>query len=260
MGKDTPRKPVVLPAPRPAARPAASATNGGARSRILLIDDSTLAQAGLRHILSGHPDIELVGCAHDDAEALDACADPTLNVVIISSLCRSIDVLHLIRRMALLHRGGADRVLLLAHDIDDPVCADAETVGVGGVVRTSEPSTFLLAAVRVVARGYGVSSPHRRGPRHGPRVPAPPAPAAPWEALDRLTSREYEVLTIMARGLKNCEIANELLVSENTVKTHVQNVLTKLGLRNRASAIAAAYEMGLTRLTERAAAPTPQSR
>jgi DNA-binding NarL/FixJ family response regulator len=225
--------------------------------RVFLVDDSTLVHAGLQHILAGQPDIELSGYAGDSATALQSCADATLDVMIISSLCRSIDVLQVIQRRAGLHKSGAGQVLLLAHDIGDAVCVGAERLGVGGIVLTSESPVILLAALRVVSRGYAVSAPGHRSPRGDHEESAARTardPALSRELLDRLTSREREVLTIMARGLKNCEIAEELLVSESTVKTHVQNLLTKLGLRNRASAVAVAYEMGLTRAASPCAA------
>jgi DNA-binding NarL/FixJ family response regulator len=231
----------------PEALQPGSTTSDDRNLRIFLIDDSALVHAGLEHTLQSHPDIKLAGHARDDGAALEACLDSTLDALVISSLCRSIDVPHLIQRVAHLHEHGAGRVLLLTNDIGDSVCLTAGKLGVGGIVLTWEPPRILVSALRVVAHGYAVSASGDRSP-HGPQGQQAGTPATRRDALDLLTSRERDVLKLMARGLKNSEIAGELVVSESTVKTHVQNLLTKLGIRNRASAVAIAYELGVTRI------------
>ncbi|MFC8450647.1 LuxR C-terminal-related transcriptional regulator [Kitasatospora sp. NPDC057223] len=211
--------------------------------RILLVDDSSLVHAGLIHIFGGHPDLTLAGCASESSTALEACLDPSLDALVVNVSCRSIDVGHLVHRAAHFADRGASRILLLASDVDDPVCLEADTLGAGGLVLTREAPEHLVSALRLVARGYRVSAPgSRRAPRASPR-----GASGRHQMLDLLTLRERQVLELLARGMKNSEIAAELVVSESTVKTHVQNLLLKLGLRNRASAVAVAYELGVTR-------------
>ncbi|GAA2255756.1 DNA-binding response regulator [Streptomyces ruber] len=212
--------------------------------RVFLIDDSSLALAGLVHILHGHPDLDFVGSARDNPTALEATLDSSLDVLVINTACRSIDVLNLMHRAVHYSGAGISRMLLLTNDANDPVHAEADKLGAGGVVLAWEEPQFLVSAIRLVSGGYRIGVPcqgeadrgriRRQSIRH--------------TTLDLLTLRERQVLTLLARGMKNAEIAGELVVSESTVKTHVQNLLVKLGLRNRASAVAVAYELGITRV------------
>ncbi|MGW7250843.1 response regulator transcription factor [Streptomyces decoyicus] len=211
--------------------------------RIFLIDDSSLVHAGLVHVFRNLPDLSLVGSARDSTTALDACLDTSLDALVVNASCRSIDVAHLVHRAAHYCDTGASRMLLLTNDVDDPLCLEADKLGAGGVVLTWEAPGHLVSALRLVARGYRICPPGCGRSRRA----TPPGQPVRHEAFELLTLRERQVLQLMARGMKNVEIAAELVVSESTVKTHVQNLLVKLGLRNRASAVAAAYELGIAR-------------
>ncbi|MFF7415382.1 LuxR C-terminal-related transcriptional regulator [Streptomyces lydicus] len=212
------------------------------RLRVFLIDDSSLVHAGLVHVLRGYPDLTLVGSARDSPTALEATLDSTLDVLVINTACRSIDVVHLMHRAVHQPGAGISRMLLLTNDANDPVHAEADKLGAGGVVLAWEEPEFLVSAIRLVSGGYRINVPDRGEPDR-----APSRRHIRHSALDLLTLRERQVLELLARGMKNAEIAGELVVSESTVKTHVQNLLIKLGLRNRASAVAVAYESGITR-------------
>ena len=234
-----------------AARSEQTSTPGRRRShenaagplRIFLIDDSSLVHSGLVHAFRDHPDLSLVGSARDSSAGLEACLDTSLDALVVNASCRSIDVAYLVHRAAHYSETGASRMLLMTNDVDDSICMEADKMGAGGVVLTWEAPGHLVSALRLVARGYRISAP---GGGESPRA-SPRGQTARHQMLDLLTLRERQVLQLLARGMKNSEIAGELVVSESTVKTHVQNPLVKLGLRNRASAVAVAYELGITR-------------
>ncbi|MCX2926912.1 response regulator transcription factor [Streptomyces sp. NEAU-W12] len=211
--------------------------------RIFLIDDSSLVHAGLIHVLREYPDLTLVGSARDSPTALEAMLDSSLDVLVINTACRSIDVVNLMHRVVHYSGAGVSRMLLLTNDANTPLHAEAEKLGAGGVVLAWEEPEFLVSAIRLVSGGYRIGIPERAEPDRTP----PRRQSVRHTALDLLTLRERQVLKLLARGMKNAEIAGELVVSESTVKTHVQNLLIKLGLRNRASAVAVAYELGVTR-------------
>ncbi|MEU3861716.1 response regulator transcription factor [Streptomyces sp. NPDC028722] len=226
--------------------PTSDGLDGGEKRaplRIFLIDDSSLVHAGLVDVLRAYPDLTLIGSARDSATALEATLDSSLDVLVINTACRSIDVVHLMHRAAHYAGAGVSRMLLLSNDANNPIHAEAEKLGAGGLVLAWEEPAFLVSAIRLVSGGYRIGVPEQGEPDRAPSR----RPSVHHTALDLLTLRERQVLKLLARGLKNAEIAGELVVSESTVKTHVQNVLMKLGLRNRASAVAVAYELGLTR-------------
>ncbi|MFX4292929.1 response regulator transcription factor [Streptomyces bohaiensis] len=220
-------------------------TEGGAPepTRVFLIDDSSLVHAGLAYVLRGYPDLVLVGSARDSPTALDAMLDASLDVLVVNTACRSIDVVQLMHRAVHHSDAGVSRMLLLTNDPDTPLYPEADKLGAGGVILACEAPEFLVSAIRLVAGGYRVGVPHKSEANRA----TPRRPSVRNSALDLLTLRERQVLTLLARGMRNAEIAGELVVSESTVKTHVQNLLIKLGLRNRASAVAVAYESGITR-------------
>jgi DNA-binding NarL/FixJ family response regulator len=244
--------------------------------KLFLVDESMLAYAGLAAILSSQPDIEIVGRAGTALSTTEPFPDAATDVVVVSALSRSVDISGAIRRISHAHEHGAARIMLLASDVGDPVYLEAARLGVGGIIRSTDEPQVFLAAIRVIASGYSVVPMSRVAispePARPAALPSPlrsrpqpvllpsvsPASAAPsasstsatssassaeWAALlGTLTRREREVLHWLARGLKNGEIAAKLVLSESTVKSHVQNVLMKLGLRNRASAVAFYYE------------------
>jgi DNA-binding NarL/FixJ family response regulator len=216
------------------------------RIKVLVVDDQGLVRAGFRMILEAQPDIEVVGEAADGLDAVAAARRLRPDVVLMDIRMPRLDGLEATRRLA--GPGVADpvRVLMLTtFDLDEYVF-EALRAGASGFLLKDLPREDLVAAVRVVAAGDALLAPQvtrrlieefaRRPPPSGGRDPA---------ALAALTARERETLELLARGLTNAELAEALYVSEHTVKTHVGNVLAKLGLRDRIHAVILAYEVGL---------------
>jgi DNA-binding NarL/FixJ family response regulator len=209
----------------------------------VIADDQAVVRGGLRMILEAQPDLEVVGEASDGSEALDLIRELGPDVVLMDIRMPELDGIEATRRVA--QTGRATRVLVLTTYGMDEFVYDALKAGAAGFLVKTEPPERLVDAVRVVARGEALLAPEitRRlvdrfvaGMR--PNAPAPPE-------LDELTTRELEVLKLVARGLSNAEIAAALYVSDGTVKTHVARVLSKLGLRDRVQAVVFAYESGL---------------
>ncbi|HEU4396562.1 MAG TPA: response regulator transcription factor [Actinomycetota bacterium] len=215
------------------------------RIRVLVVDDQGLVRAGFRMILEAQPDIEVVGEAADGLDAVAAARRLRPDVVLMDIRMPRLDGLEATRRLA--GPGVADpvRVLMLTtFDLDEYVF-EALRAGASGFLLKDLPREDLVAAVRVVAAGDALLAPQvtRRLIEEFARRPAPADPAP--GAIDALTARERETLGLLARGLSNAEMAAALYVSEHTVKTHVGNVLAKLGLRDRIHAVILAYEIGL---------------
>ncbi len=213
--------------------------------RVVLVDDQELVRAGFRMILDAEDDIEVVGQAGDGAHAVELCRDTEADVVLMDIRMPEVDGIEATRR---LHDAGvATRVLMLTtFDLDEYVF-DAVRAGASGFLLKDAPADDLVHAVHVVAAGDALLSPRvtrRLIEEFGRSAPAPVVPDAD-ERLDRLTDREREVLELMARGLSNTEIAETLIVSETTVKTHVGRVLMKLEVRDRVQAVVLAYETGV---------------
>jgi DNA-binding NarL/FixJ family response regulator len=216
------------------------------RIRVLVVDDQGLVRAGFRMILEAQPDIEVVGEAADGLDAVAAARRLRPDVVLMDIRMPRLDGLEATRRLA--GPGVADpvRVLILTtFDLDEYVF-EALRAGASGFLLKDLPREDLVAAVRVVAAGDALLAPQvtRRLIEEFARRP-PPAGGRDPEALEALTARERETLELLARGLTNAELAEALYVSEHTVKTHVGNVLAKLGLRDRIHAVILAYEVGL---------------
>ena len=216
------------------------------RIRVLVVDDQGLVRAGFRMILEAQPDIEVVGEATDGLDAVAAARRLRPDVVLMDIRMPRLDGLEATRRLA--GPGVADpvRVLMLTtFDLDEYVF-EALRAGASGFLLKDLPREDLVAAVRVVAAGDALLAPQvtRRLIEEFARRP-PPAGGRDPEALEALTARERETLELLARGLTNAELAEALYVSEHTVKTHVGNVLAKLGLRDRIHAVILAYEVGL---------------
>jgi DNA-binding NarL/FixJ family response regulator len=223
-------------------------------TRVLLVDDQALVRRGFRLILELEPDITVVGEAGDGREALRITRDLNPDVVVMDIRMPDIDGIEATQR---LHAAGSDaRVLILTTFDPNEYVYQAMRAGASGFLLKDVPSDQLVAAIRTVARGDALLAPAltRRLIEHF--VSHPPPDAARPRGLNDLTRREIEVLTLLARGLSNAEIANVLFLGEATVKTHIGRVLAKLGLRDRVQAVVYAYENGLVHPGDNAAGAT----
>ncbi|WP_131741700.1 response regulator [Actinomadura roseirufa] len=215
--------------------------------RVVIVDDQGMVRTGFGVLLNAQPDIEVVGEAVNGAEGLARVAELRPDVVLMDVRMPVMDGLEATRR--LLAGDAADRpkvLMLTTFDLDDYVY-EALRAGASGFLLKDASATELADAVRVVAAGDALLSPSvtRRLIAEFSRLGAPRAPSR--RRLDVLTERETEVLALVARGLSNGEIAAELVVAEQTVKTHFGRILMKLALRDRAQAIVYAYDVGLVR-------------
>lgn len=211
---------------------------------VLLVDDQAMVRSGLRMILEAESDILVVDEASDGTEAVAKARRVRPDVILMDIRMPEMDGLEATRQIVA--AGGAEgpRVIVLTtFDIDDYVY-EALRAGASGFLLKDAPADDLVAAIRVVAGGEALLAPAvTRRVIEAFATQAPPT--SPVRGLDDLTERETEVLQLIARGLSNGEIAEELFVGETTIKTHVSHILTKLGLRDRVQAVVAAYESGL---------------
>ena len=212
---------------------------------VLIADDQTLVRAGFRAILEEQPGINVVGEAADGRDAIDLARKRHPDVVLMDIQMPDLDGIQATRRIVEeAHESYPVAVLMLTtFDLNEYVY-EALRAGASGFLLKDVPPEQLVAAVRVVAAGDALIAPTitKRLIEQFTRT-APPSTPPP--ALEQLTPREVEVLTLIARGLSNGEIASELVLSEATVKTHVKRVLSKLSVRDRVQAVVLAYEAGL---------------
>jgi DNA-binding NarL/FixJ family response regulator len=213
--------------------------------RLAIVDDQALVRAGLRLILEAEPDLEVVAEASDGSQALAVAAAHRLDVLLMDVRMPGTDGLTATRRLVELRAedpGSSPPVLILTTFDDDEVLWGAIDAGAAGFVLKDTPADDLVAAVRTTASGGSWLDP-RVTPRLLTHLRS--RPRADASSLSDLTAREVEVLELMARGATNTEIAARLYLGERTVKTHIGNLFTKLGARDRAAAILAAFRAGL---------------
>jgi DNA-binding NarL/FixJ family response regulator len=208
---------------------------------VVVADDQGMVRAGFRSLLGGEPDIKVVGEAADGETALRLVRQQRPDVVLMDIRMPVLDGLAATRRLVEL--GIPSRVLVLTTFDQDEHVFEALRAGASGFLLKDATAEELVTAVRTLAAGEALLDPAvtRRVIDAFARVPRP----RPDSHLSRLTEREVQVLGLVARGLTNAEIARELVVSDATAKTHVGNVLLKLGLRDRIHAVIYAYESGL---------------
>ncbi|GGB26410.1 DNA-binding response regulator [Flexivirga endophytica] len=216
-------------------------------TRVIIVDDQAMVRAGFAALLDAQDGIDVVGQAPDGEEGVALSRRTHPDVVLMDVRMPKLDGLEATRRI-LGSPGLADRtrvLMLTTFDVDDYVY-EALRAGASGFLLKDAPPADLIAAVRVVAAGDALLAPsvtRRLIAEFAQRRPA--GRGKPALRLSALTERETEVLTLVARGNSNAEIAQALFVAEQTVKTHVSRIFTKLDLRDRAQAVVFAYESGL---------------
>ncbi|MFD1932916.1 MULTISPECIES: response regulator [Nonomuraea] len=208
--------------------------------RVVVADDQELVRGGFSMILDAQPDIDVVAEAGDGIEAVALVREHRPDVLLLDIRMPRMDGIEAARLV-----GRETKVLMLTtFDLDDYVY-DALRAGASGFLLKDVRRDELVNAVRVVAAGESLLAPTVTSRLIAEFTSRPAAASVSAERLSVLTAREQETLALIARGLSNAEIATEMVVSEHTVKTHVSNVLAKLGLRDRVQAVIVAYETGL---------------
>lgn len=213
--------------------------------RVLLADDQALIRAGFRVLLESSADIEVVGEAVEGGKAVDLVRELRADVVLMDIRMPGVDGLEATRRIAADEDLAGVKVIILTTFETDEYVYQALRAGASGfLVKDTEPAD-LLQAIRVVARGDALLSPSvtRRLITDLARRPEPVT--MPRQALAVLTDRELQVMSLVAAGLSNDEIAGQLYLSPLTAKTHVSRIMTKLNARDRAQVVVMAYETGL---------------
>jgi DNA-binding NarL/FixJ family response regulator len=251
--------------------------------RVLIVDDRHLSRSAMEGMLDRQEGIEVLGGAVDGEDALAQVKSRGADIVLINSLAPTLDIVDTTKQLVTSCDDGTEppRVLVLAHEVDDEALA-AITVGASGVVLTSLAPEELVPAIRTANVGYLVLPPDYRwlsttvgradnpttvgradNPTTVGRADNPTTVGGPLDGalngkaasaycLGMLTDRENDVLRLLAIGCSNAQISNELVLSESTVKSHVQHILNKLGLPNRVHAVILAYELGLIKVGQNA--------
>jgi DNA-binding NarL/FixJ family response regulator len=214
-------------------------------TRVLLVDDQAVIRVGFR-LMCEADGLDVIGEAADGLEAVRLAALDRPDVVVMDVRMPVLDGVEATRRIVALD-APAPRVLVVTTFDHDDVVLGALRAGASGFLLKDATAERFVGAIRSVAGGDGLFAPQatRRLIEHGLRAASAPQRS---RVLDVLSERETEVLVLIARGLSNAEIAARLVVSDATVKSHVSNVLTKLGLRSRVQATIVAYESGLVRV------------
>jgi DNA-binding NarL/FixJ family response regulator len=213
--------------------------------RVLLCDDQALVRGGFRLILESREDIEVVGEAEDGRAVVELAQRVDPDVILMDVRMPNVDGVEATRRLAA--RGSRARVLILTtFDLDEYVY-EAIRAGASGFLLKDVQPTQLVEGIRVVAAGEALLAPSVTRRLLDRFAHTLPGEARPPGELTALTERELEVLKLLASGLSNAELAEQLFLSETTVKSHISSVLRKLGLRDRVQAVVLAYEAGLVR-------------
>ena len=214
-------------------------------TRVVLVDDQALVRGGLRALLEAQDDLEVVGEAADGEAAVATVAETKPDVVLMDIRMPKVDGLEATRRIAADPALAGVKVLMLTTFEIDEYVFEALRVGASGFLLKDEEPVELLRAVRVVANGDSLLSPSitRRVVEAFASGPKPNAPAL--AGLDELTEREREIVALVGTGLSNHEIADHLVISPATARTHVSRAMLKLGARDRAQLVVFAYESGL---------------
>ena len=212
---------------------------------IVVADDHEVVRAGFAALLDTQPDFTVLGTASDGSEAVRVCHDLRPDVVLMDVRMPSLDGIEATRQLADADEPGPRVLILTTFDLDEYVF-DALRAGASGFLLKDVTAERLFDAVRVIAAGEALLAPAvtRRLISEFTRL-RPASGAPPSVVLGTLTPRETEVLRLVAEGMSNPEVAGRLVVTEETVKTHVSRILAKLGLRDRTQAVVAAYESGL---------------
>lgn len=221
------------------------------RIRVLIVDDQRVVREGLTMVLGLMEDVEVAGVASDGAEALELTGGVRPDVVLMDlrmPRCDGVEATRLIRE-----RHPDTKIVILTTYSDDRSVIDALRAGAHGYLTKDAGGEEIRRALGHVLDGHAMIDPAVQ--HHlvdaitaGAAPAAPPAPAAPSarpQAVDELTPREAEVLSLIANGLSNAEIAGRLVISEGTVKSHINRLLAKIQVRSRAQAVAYAYQHGM---------------
>ena len=228
--------------------------------RVLLVDDQPLLLQGFAMILSTEDDIQVVGQVTDGAQAVAAVPQLRPDVVLMDVQMPVLDGIEATRQIV---SSSSDALVVILTTFDrDDYLFDALSAGASGFLLKNADADDLVEAIRTVAQGHALLAPEvtrrviaamaadgsGRATGAGAGAAGDAGAAQPaTDPLPQLTSREREVLILVAQGLSNAEIAKQVFVSEATIKTHVSNVLAKLGVRDRVQAVVSAYESGLVR-------------
>ena len=215
--------------------------------RVMLVDDQEMIRAGLRAIIGAHPDLEVVAEAGDGLAVLRQLDEARPDVVLMDIRMPGVDGLEATRRIVADPDLAATRIVVLTTFELDEYVFEALHAGASGFLLKDTPPAELLRAIRLVAEGAALLSPSVTRRVIAEFTSQPARRATPHPRLDTLTPREREVVALVGEGLSNDEIADRLVVSRATARTHVSRAMLKLGARDRAQLVVFAYQSGLVR-------------
>lgn len=224
--------------------------------RVLVADDQLLVGAGIRMLLSQEPDIDVAALVADGCAAVEAAQDLAPDVIVMDVHLPLLDGVEATRRI--MAAGRAIPVVIIANRHEESDVYAALRAGAAGFLLKDAVPDDLIRAVRLCAAGHGWLDPVITRNMLAEFASRPEQGARPMSAVQVLTRREQEILTLVALGLSNQDLARRLYIAEGTVKTHITRVLMKLGLRTRAEAVALAYQSGLVTVSRPEPRPEPR--